>query len=229
VRDEEIAAIRELALFASMDEKNFDELVQGSYLQIFPPGLQLISEGDPADFLHIVIEGCVELVATANKRETTLFMIEPVKTFILAAVLKDDVYLMSARTAIRSRILLVPADAVRQVMAKDGEFALGMLHELANYYRVSVRTLKNQKLRTGVERLANYLITLDTLQGASGVCKLPHDKRTLASYLGMTPENLSRAFGTLAQYGVEVSGRKISLSNLEDLTVLAKPEKLIDG
>jgi len=49
-----------------------------------------------------------------------------------------------------------------------------------------------------------------------------------AALLGMTPENLSRAFATLAPYGVKVDGPVIALSKLPDLKVLAKPTALID-
>lgn len=57
---------------------------------------------------------------------------------------------------------------------------------------------------------------------------LPVDKRALAALLGMTPENLSRAFGNLDPYGVAVDGPKIALSKLADLRVLAKTTPLID-
>ena len=65
-------------------------------------------------------------------------------------------------------------------------------------------------------------------QGANGAITLGIDKRTLAALLGMTPENLSRAFGTLRDYGVEVQGREIFLVKLDDLRTLAKPNRLID-
>ena len=54
------------------------------------------------------------------------------------------------------------------------------------------------------------------------------EKRALASLLGMTPENLSRAFHTLAPYGVEVEGSEIRLAKRRDLETLAKPNLLID-
>ena len=57
---------------------------------------------------------------------------------------------------------------------------------------------------------------------------LPHDKRTLAALLGMTPENLSRAFATLRPYGVVVNGSSVTLSDLGGLTGLAKPTPLLD-
>ena len=57
---------------------------------------------------------------------------------------------------------------------------------------------------------------------------MPHDKRTIAALLGMTPENLSRAFGTLRPYGVAVNGASVTLSDIAGLEKLAKPTPLID-
>ena len=62
-----------------------------------------------------------------------------------------------------------------------------------------------------------------------GNLDLPYDKRTIASLLGMTPENLSRAFNTLKPYGVDVDGAKVHLSDLKSLQILAKPNPLIDN
>lgn len=219
--------VRKLALFSSVEEAHFEELMQAAFLQRFPAQVQLIEAGDPADFLYTVVEGCVELFANANGRETTIDLVHPVATFILAAVMKDAVYLMSARTTEKSRILMIPAANIRAVFERDAAFARSMVLELASRYRQVVKALKNQKLRTSVERLANYLIAAERAQGG-GTISLTVDKRTLAGLLGMTPENLSRAFGTLKPYGVEVDGRDIRMRDLEALQTLAKPTPLID-
>ena len=58
---------------------------------------------------------------------------------------------------------------------------------------------------------------------------LPHDKRTLASRLGMTPENLSRNLANLGAHGVTGSGREIMIADREALRRWAKPNPLIDG
>lgn len=211
-----------------MSEENFETLMQVAYLQTFPPHLELITEGDPADFLYVVLEGSVEMFATANGRQATMDLMRPVETFILAAVLKDAVYLMSARTCERCKLLLVPATDVREAFERDEAFARAIVVELAGRFRAMVKEHKNLKLRTAVERLANRLLRFDYLQGGDGVIDLPHDKRTLASLLGMTPENLSRAFNTLKPYGVEVDGMRIRLHDIPALTALAKPNPLVD-
>ncbi len=79
------------------------------------------------------------------------------------------------------------------------------------------------------KRLANRLLRYHEEQGANGALQLPYEKRTLASALGMTPENLSRAFATLRPYGVEVDGAKVTLTDIPSLETLAKPNPLIDN
>ena len=228
MRQEDQQDVRTLPLFAGMDAANFADLMRVAYLQTFPPQVQLITEGETADFLHVVVEGIVELFAQSNGRETTMAVVKPVSTFILAAVLKDAPYLMSARTLEKSRVLLIPAEDIRGVMERDADFDRAIILELASCYRAVVKAQKDLKLRSGAERLANYLIRQHDVQGSSGRLTLETDKRTLAGRLGMTPENLSRAFGTLRPYGVAVNGAEIELSNLKDLEILAKPNPLID-
>ncbi len=64
--------------------------------------------------------------------------------------------------------------------------------------------------------------------GGGATVTLPHEKRLLASLLGMTPENLSRAFASLADYGVTVNGPAVTIGRPVVLERLAKPEPLID-
>ena len=228
MRSEELDVIRELGLFADMDADNFAALMQLAYFQRFPPHVQLITEGDPADFLYVVTEGCVELFAKGNGRETTMGLVKPVTTFILAAVLKDALYLMSARTTHKSRVLMIPAEDIRMMFAADPAFARSMVVELATCYRGVVKSLKNHKLRTSTERLANYIVMRHQEIGNGRAFELDVDKRTLAALLGMTPENLSRTFAILKSFGVRVEGRTIALEDIGTLQELAQPSHLID-
>lgn len=221
--------VRDLDLFQGMAELSFEELMRASFLQRFPPGVQLIAEGEPCDFLHVVIEGRVELFAQASSRQTTIALVEPVATFILAAAVKDNIYLMSARTLAPSRILMTPSPSIRSVFDRDHVFARAVVSELATGYRGLVRNIKDQKLRTGTERLANCLLKLRRQHGNARSFSLPIEKRTLASLLGMTPENLSRAFAALEPYGVVVDGADIRIDRHDVLERYAKPSPLIDA
>jgi CRP/FNR family transcriptional activator FtrB len=171
----------------------------------------------------------VQLPGTWNDRETVMAILRPVSTFILAAVVLDADALMSARTLERSEVLMIPGDAIRTAMRLDTRFAMAVSRDLAGGYRGLVRAVKNHKLRNGAERLANYLLSLRAADESGSVVRLHYEKRVLASMLGMTPENLSRAFAALQARGVSVQGAVVSLSNLAALEALAKPDPLIDN
>ena len=228
MRADDLPAIRNLDLFHAMRDDRFETLAQAAYLQTFPPRVDLITEGDPSDFLHIVLEGAVDLYAAWNGRETSMATVRPISTFILAATIRDAPYLMSARTLEKSRIVLVPSEAVRTAFAADNDFARAVVGELAQGYRSVVKAQKDLKLRSSLERLANYLLRQQQRAGGGPAFDLSHDKRRLASFLGMTPENLSRAFKSLRNYGVAVDGNRITIDAPADLATLAKPDPLID-
>ena len=231
MRSDDVPEIRELTLFRALADDAFETLIRGAYLQTFPPTVELIREGDSPDFLHVLVEGGVELFSGWHRRETTLSMLAPVSTFILAATITDRPYLMSARTVSKSRIALIPSEDVRTVFDADRDFANAIVNELADCFRASIKHAKNVKLRSSVERLANYLLCEVAAQGGGseeGQITLPYEKRLIASWLGMTPENLSRAFGSLRPYGVRVGGALVHLSDMSSLRRLAKPTPLID-
>jgi CRP/FNR family transcriptional activator FtrB len=228
MRNDELTLIQALPLFADVDEASFESLMHAAYFQRFPASVALVTEGDSPDFLHVVVEGMVELTAAGNGRETVVEIVRPIETFILAAVIRDQPYLMSARTLDASRILMIPSRDVKSVFLNDTAFARAVVAELAGRYRGMVKSLKNQKLRTSVERLANYLLGCDRQNGGAGEFRLVVEKRTLASLLGMTPENLSRAFGALAKYGIAVNGQEVRIERPSDLMDLARPNPLID-
>jgi len=228
MRQADIEQIRSVHLFQDMSETSFAALIKGSYLQRFPARFSLISENDKPDFLHVVVGGAVELFSKHEGRETTLFVVRPVATFILAAVVGDLPYLASGRTLEDSRILLIPAESVRDVFNQDEAFAREIVQELALSFRRAMKELKGQKLRTSTKRLANWILANEARNGGNGRFALPYDKRTLASRLGMTPENLSRNFAQLAEHGVAVSRDDIRVKNRSALEAYARPTPSID-
>lgn len=228
VRPAEKPEIARLPLFREMQEEQRERIFSGSFLQVFPPQLTLFELGQHPDFLHVLIDGLVELYATSAGRDTTMWIVEPVTSFILAAVVTDMPYLMSARTLSSSRILLVPAALVREVVKQDCALMQATMRELALAYRDMVRALTDMKLRQSAERLGNLLLQQERRQGGNGAVQLKAEKRLLASLLGMTPENLSRAFGVLGQHGLEVEGAQVRITDQAALEAFSRPDPVKD-
>jgi CRP/FNR family transcriptional activator FtrB len=221
--------VRALPLFRDMEKNSFDELMAAAELKHVPHHATLILEGTLPDFLHVVIDGSVEVFCTHDGHETTIDIMRPSAAFILASAIRNDIYLSSARTLAPSQILLIPAKQIRDVFDRDPAFARAIALELTEHHRNAVRALMDKKLRTGTKRLANWILRTDAMQGNQRTIELTLEKRTLASSLGMTPENLSRSLARLSKYGVKSSGREIVIEDSFALERFAKPNTLIDG
>jgi CRP/FNR family transcriptional activator FtrB len=213
-------AVRQLPLFARVGDESFAALCQGALVQAFPSHVELVREGDLPDFLHVLLDGSVQLFSVRHERETTLGLVRPMASFILAAVASEAPYLMSARTLTPCRILFIPAATLRARLAEDAALAGAVIDELAARYRELAGELKAHRQRTVPQRLAQWILATDEQLGGAGRFRLAFEKRVLASLLGMTPENLSRASITLGDHGVRISGRDIRITNKGLLTQL---------
>lgn len=225
----DLLRVRQLPLLEAAHVDTFSRLCRSAFLQRFPRGAQLTAEGETNDFLYVLLEGAVELEGTWNDRDSTLALLRPLSTFVLASVILDVPALMTARTIMRSQVLMIPGETFRQAVREDSGLSFAVAEELSGCYSGVVRALKNYKLRGALERLANYLLAQQRRQGGGATLKLPCQKRVLASLLGMTPENLSRAFASLGPYGVKVDGALVTLTRPAALARLAKPDALIDN
>ena len=228
MRNEHYIVAREIPLFSMLGEEHLNRLLEMAHLQTYPAGTRLIDEGDPAHFLHVILEGVVELFCSSKNRETTMFVLRPISTFNLSAVLEDTFYSMSALTKVKTKVLMIPAENMRELIKVDPTFAHAMVSELAKRYRTLIGAFREQRLCNSVERLAIYLLRANEQSSTGLQVKLTENRRTLAALLGMSPEHLSRAFNALKEYGVEVDGDKISLTSLKKLKHFSELFHLVD-
>lgn len=228
MRAEDIQAIRALPGFSVMDDVVFSRLMAVSFLQTFPTGVVLHEQGSHADFLFVLLSGSAELTACHGNSEGTVMIYGPGRPFSLASVISDEPALACARTIGPSLALMVPASAMRVALSDCCRFSQAMLVEVSRQNLDLVREINNQKLRNSAERLANWILSSAERVGAEQI-QLPFRKRTLASLLGMTPENLSRTIASLEPHGVSFHGAAIAIRDAEALRRLARPTALIDA
>lgn len=228
MRAHEILHVKSLPLFSEMAPQSFEGLVSAALLQQFPAGVVLIHEGQYADFLHVLLDGLVELFTVQNGAEWGISLVNPVSTFILAAVVGDLPYLNSARTLTESRVLLIPAQRVRAVFDEDVAFARVVAHELARAYRLSVKKMKSFMARSSIERLANWILSEAQKDPSGSRVALHFERAKLASHIGTTRENLSRNLTQLTEHGVRIRGREIVIDDKALLEAFARPQRFID-
>lgn len=228
LRAQELTQLKALPLFADMEAASLAGLLDAALLQQFPAGVVLIHEGETADFLHVLIDGLVEIYTEQNGVEWGISLLKPVTTFILAAVVSDQPYLNSARTLSEARVLMIPAQRVRAMFDQDVAFARVVAHELALAYRTAIKKLKGHMARSSTERLANWVLAEANRASGGANVVIPFDRGTLASHIGTTRENLSRNLALLTEHGVRIRGREIVIDSKDQLEAFARPQPLID-
>jgi len=189
----------------------------------------LFREGERARRLYILLDGLVELYAGDKGRQAGVLLAWPPETFLPAAAVSAEPYLMSARTLGPARLLSLPAATLRREVARSPELARRIMLILSGQFRMAVRHIKNLKLRSGTERLAAFLLRLVAESDTPGYADLPLPKGLLASRLGLSPATLSRALATLREHGVEVRGSRVILADRARLERFCAPDPLIDG
>ncbi|WP_158266745.1 cyclic nucleotide-binding domain-containing protein [Alsobacter soli] len=223
-----IELIKGAPLFEGLGEEALMSLTQGSFVQRYPSNVALFDEGETSPFVYVLLEGQIERFSTHRGRESGLGFIYPSAAFILSCAITQTPNTFSARTLSNSRFVLVPAQNVRTLFGANLQFARNVARDIADCEQEVMAELKNQKLRTMAERLANWIL-LNVPGDAQGQwTRLPMSKQALALYLGTTPENLWRSFVALEPHGVGVRRREVLVSDFGKLIEFAGPNPLID-
>jgi CRP/FNR family transcriptional regulator, transcriptional activator FtrB len=213
------ADFKSIRLFADVPEVHLQPLARTAWQERVPPRAVVIEQGAPCEALYALLEGTVEVLSGLDDQETVIDVVEPGAALLLACVVTAIPYVASVRTLSTVRILAVPAAAVRELFDGDKTFARGVAGELSRSSCRMILDLKSLKVRTSIERLADWLIDAAVHGNGNGEFRLPFGKRTLASRLGMTPECLSRSLRALSAHGVRVRGREVILADRTALAV----------
>jgi CRP/FNR family transcriptional activator FtrB len=134
-------------------------------------------------------------------------------------------YPLSARAIEETRMAIVPLSDLWAATERDRGFAMDLARLASGEWQALLSMLKDYRLRSAPQRFAAYLVRLAKDSGCaeSGAVEieLVDDRKTLASLLGMTPENLSRTIAQFRDRGVVVSGRMVSILDIAALAAFA--------
>ena len=132
---------------------------------------------------------------------------------------------MTARVVRSSHVLSIDAQGLQALVAQEPSLVTVLLRAEAEDFKALVQQVCDLKLRTTAQRLAVYLLSLQSERhGNTTALRLPFDKRLLAARLGCRQENLSRAFAALRSLGVETHGARVILHDIASLQNYALPE-----
>jgi CRP-like cAMP-binding protein len=191
------------------------ELLAAGRAVRYPKRAALFVEGDPGNFVVVILEGRVKVVATTAEGTEVLLSIRGPGDLVgeLSAVDVDR----SPRTA--SVIALEPiacrllsADEFVAFLETHPGAAIELLRTVAGRMRDSERRRVEFGAYDAARRLAGMLVELAAVHGRStdeGIrLELALSQQELAGLIGCSRESVSRAFIALRQRGLVSTGRR---------------------
>lgn len=219
----------ELPILRGLSEDHRREIMESTMLHTVPAGSVLFEQGDIPNFQIVVMSGSVQLFGRSTSgREVLVEVVSPPDLIIPAAVVTGAPYLMRARVPEPSTFLLIQARTFRDLVASDLSLANSVIGSLSTQFRRMVRQIKNLKLRSAVQRIGCYVLTLSKRQGTPEKAVLPYEKNLIASELGVTRESFSRVLASLEKHGIRIDGQTIWIDDAERLARECVPDALID-
>lgn len=210
------------------------ELESRARIKKFPGRSPVYLPSDAADAVLLLVTGRVKICgSSADGRESILAFIEPGELFGELAMFDDETRQEHAETTEPSTVVVLPRDALRQVMERHAEISLGVTKLIGLRRRRIERRLKYLLFRSNRDRMIHLLLELVEQYGeaeAEGIrlrIKLSHQE--LASIVGSTRETVTIVLGELqAEQLITVGRQRITIIDLKRLAqgVAADPPRL---
>jgi CRP/FNR family transcriptional regulator len=172
----------------------------------YAKGALVYAEGDASHGLYLVASGSVRVFKSSEAgKEQDLHHIGAGESFGDAAAFDGEPTIANAEAMEATVVLVVPRDALRDLMLKHPEIALSVTQVLASRVRDLSALAAELALRHVESRIARVLLRLPS---SDGVVTLPA-RHELAAMVGTVREVATRGLRQLQQAGlIEVEPRR---------------------
>jgi CRP/FNR family transcriptional regulator, transcriptional activator FtrB len=218
--------LRRLPLFANASDATIHDLLALVPIATIGRSQFAAREGATPNSLLAVVSGRVVLMTqSAGEQPQVIAMVGRGELIMAAASIAGASYPLTARAAEECRVASFSLTTLWAAAEQDAGFSTDLARIACNEWHSVVGQLKDYRLRSAPQRFAAYLVRLAAAAGqpnqSAAEVELIDDRKTLASLLGMTPENLSRTIAQFRERGVTVTGRSVTIADLGGLSDFA--------
>lgn len=213
------------ALIASWGANELQDLLERAALCPMKKGDVLLHQGDPGDYLIILLDGTIRVsMVASNGREIILDYLEPGSVIGEIALLDGGERTASVTALGEGQYLKLGAKAFRDVLEKHPSVAWRLLREMARRLRNANNTIESDRAFASGPRLARSLQRL-MQNGAEGVA-LRLSQSELGAFAGISRENINRQLGAWADAGIvaleQGRVRVLDMEILEEIAMAAE-------
>lgn len=191
--------VRDLSVCSALEIKDLHRLDGILSLVRVGTGQMVFFEGDPAEHLFVLTDGCIKLykLLADGRRQITGFLLP--SDFLGLAMRAQYAY--TAEAVVRSSLCRFPKTKLEALMEEFPALEKRLLGVASNELASAQDQMLLLGRKTAQEKLASFLHTLSLRAVARGAAAdridLPMGRADIADYLGLTVETVSRCFTRL--------------------------------
>jgi signal transduction histidine kinase len=149
-----LQALRATPLFADLPAEHLDRLAAASAPMKLKAGEPLITEGDEADDIFVVVSGELEVTKRSGNAEIPLARVGPGAIQGELAALERGQRLASVRAITDAEVLRIPYGAVLELLSAGPDAAIGIIRTVIGRLRSMEATLRQREKLAGLGTLA---------------------------------------------------------------------------
>ncbi|NNE80587.1 MAG: cyclic nucleotide-binding domain-containing protein [Silicimonas sp.] len=219
----DLAVVKSTILCGPMSEDTLHSVLAGSTLNLYERNDCLFEAQEPASKLYLVLDGWVKLSREESDGSNTLIAAFTKGDSIAeAAAVLGEPYPATAQAMSNVRALVIEGTRFLENMQSSKEVLGAGLAAIYRQLHSLVDEVELLKSRTIRQRLIVFLLKTSEATSGPSSLRLPYDKSLIAAKIGTSPENLSRTFAELREFGVTVKGREAMIADIEDLRALLR-------
>jgi len=214
---------KKIPIFGTLNASDMEEVKPYLIPAKFRKKEVIFSEGDPSDWLYVVIKGKVKITKLSqNGREIILEIISPMDFFGGVAVMRGFPYPANAVAMDDAELLKISRSNLMRILDRFPNLMYCMAMNIGDRIKGSHEALKNIAVEKVESRIASLLIKLADKAGSkidnSVTIDMKLTKQDIAEMVGTTVETSIRTMSKFKKLGIvsEKSGKII----IKDLTKL---------
>jgi CRP/FNR family transcriptional activator FtrB len=130
--------LRRFPFFRQLTPKQLDELAMSAQELHFRNDDAILEQGQPADALYFLVEGCVDLYYCVEEsyrpedcRQVAVCQINPGEPFGISTMIQPRVFTSTARSCGPSRVIQFDAQALAKLFEEDPGLELALMRRMA--------------------------------------------------------------------------------------------------
>lgn len=214
--------VSQVPIFNHLEREQMNEIMKTVQSHFYKKGEIVYSAGDESSSLYIVSKGKMKIYRLSETgKEQLLRILTPGEFTGELALFKETTHEAYAEAMVDTKVCMIRRGDLQQFLLKYPSISLKILAEFSN----RLETTEKQTTRFATEKVETRiaLFLAECVEEENQLqFVLPMSKKDLASYLGTTPETISRKLTELEEQGMikQKAQRRIEVLDLDALLLI---------